>query len=154
MIGKELQQLFVETAKEKLHFLVTDYGFSGPYVIRKPYVGFITVMFKAQNLAVECSLDLREGDIECKILRLQKGKLPKAYHEDDQKRIVREHLWALLTYCEGVRALEYTKIGEMPFKERVPIEIEDEVKMLRKYGQKVLSDDPSIFECYDKNDLL
>ena len=97
-------------------------------------------------LAIECSLDGREGDIAC-IIALVTNGVKATYRDaiderDKHGARVREYLSKLLER-RGVRERLFTRVGELDLQERIKVTLGDFARMLRKHGSDVLSDSPT-----------
>lgn len=123
--------------------------FAGPQFEVNDNVHFCFVTFVGKHLAIECSLDGREGDIACIIARVVDGKRATFYDAidelDETGARVRVHLDSLLRR-RGVRERLLTPSGQLPLRERIKVRLADFAMMLRKHGQEVLSDSPTVFD--------
>jgi len=146
---KELAHYFFDKTSEALSFLAEEHSFSAPELEVHDNVGFAFVTFVGENLAVECSVDEREGDVSCVIARVADGKkatYADAIDERDEDGVrVREHLVKLLIR-RGVRERLLTTIAGLGLHERIPIVLTDFAQMLRRHGQEVLDDSPTALD--------
>lgn len=145
-MDKQLADYFFEETSKALAFVVNDHGFAAPQLEVRDKSNFAFVTFMGKNLAIECSLDEREGDIACIIARVMDGKRA-TYRDaidecDEHGTRVREHLFKMLERC-GVRERLFTRVGGLKPRERIKITLEDFAQMLRKHGQEVLNDSPT-----------
>src|SRR6266508_1215334 len=99
-MDKQLANYFFEEVSKAFAFLVTKHSFDAPQLDVNDKIDFAFVTFMGKNLAIECSLDEREGDIACIIARVINGKRATyrdATDERDEHGVrVREHLYRLL----------------------------------------------------------
>lgn len=135
----ELQRLFFEEVQKNFSFLQPK--FRGPFPRLDIRTGVFTVVFIGTNLAVEFILDERDEDIACKISRVINGQPTPYYAVDPQGKLVRGELSNLLL-AHGIQDKVFTPVAGLSLRERIPITLGDYVRMLQKYGQKVLDDDP------------
>ena len=148
-MDRKLADEFLREATEKFKFVVEEYSFVGPEFEIDDGVDFVFVTFVGKNLAIEVSLDGREGDIECHIARVKDGRRA-TYRDsldefDKQGTRVREHLFKLL-WRRGVRERLFTKVGGLQLRERIPITLEDFAQMLKKHGRIILMDTYEVLE--------
>jgi len=145
-MDKQLANYFFEEASKAFAFVVTDYSFAAAQLDVNDKINFAFVTFMGKNLAIECSLDEREGDIACTIARVVDGK--KATHRDaiderdEHGARVREYLSKQLQR-RGVGERLFTRVEGIELRERIRITLADFAQMLRKHGQEVLSDSPT-----------
>jgi hypothetical protein len=129
--------------------LAEEYSFAAPQLEVHDKVNFAFVSSMGKNLAIECSLDEREGDITCIICRVVNGKRATFYDAIDERDMrglrVREHLSSLLVR-RGVREPLFTRVGGLDLRERIKITLADFANMLRKHGQEVLNDSSSVLD--------
>lgn len=145
-MDKQLANYFFEETFKALAFVVTEHSFAAPQLEVDDKINFAYVTFMGRNLAIECSLDEREGDTTCIVARVIGGRKAThrdAVHERDDSGVrIREHLSNLLKR-RGVRERLFTKIGEVDLRQRILSTLADIAQMLRKHGQEVLSDSPT-----------
>lgn len=145
-MDKQLANYFFEEASKAFAFVVAEHSFAAPQLDVNDKINFAFVTFMGKNLAIECSLDEREGDVACTIARVIDGK--SATHRDaiderdEHGARVREYLSKLLER-RGVRERLFTRIGGRELRERIKITLADFAQMLRKHGQEVLNDSPT-----------
>lgn len=108
---------FIEEAARALGFLSDQHGFNPPSTEFDRRAANVTVTFTKGGVAVEASHDLREGDVEVKVARLENGRRPKAYQVDREGRRCRASLVEILVR-RGVREFGL----ESPKKEEIPAE--------------------------------
>ena len=138
----DTKNIFIDVATNFFGFLVDTHGFDGPYVLQDKKTGFVIVIFRKKNLAVELIFDSREEDIDCKIARVEKGKIAEDYSVDSRGNVVRQSLSKLLRE-HGVRNSLFTKVTGLSIEDRIKITAKDFLNMLTKYGTELLNDDPS-----------
>ena len=145
-MDKQLANYFFEEVSKAFAFVVTEHSFAAPQLQVDDKINFAFVTFIGKNLAIECSLDEREGDVACTIARVIDGK--RTTHRDaidernEQGTRVREYLSSLLKR-HGVREHLFTRIGGRELRDRIKITLADFAQMLRKHGQEVLNDSPT-----------
>jgi len=137
----QLADYFAREVARTFDFLVSEHGFSSLGLSVDGRTHLAEVIYVRQNLGVECILDAREEDVDCKVFRLIDGRKPKHFDVDDEGRVVREGVWNLLTR-RGVRAKLFRGAGHLAFSERIPQTLEDFAQMLRAYGKDILEDSP------------
>ncbi len=93
---------FIEEAARALAFLCDRYDFGQPCAEIDRRAFSATVTFSKGSVAIEAIFDLREGDVELKIVRLEDGQMPDAYHVDRQGHRCRAGLVEILLK-RGVR---------------------------------------------------
>lgn len=141
-MDKQLAEYFFNEAAKTFAFLVDDHGFAPPLLEVDEKINFAFVTFMGQNLAIECILDEREADIDCKIARVIDGKKITYYAVDDNGVRLREGLFNLLRR-RGVREHLLTKVGGMSFRDQIKVTLRDFAQMLIKHGQDILADSPT-----------
>lgn len=146
-MDKQLVNYFLEEAAKAFAFVVTEHSFAAPRLEVNDEINFAFVTFMGTHLAIECSLDEREGDVACTIARVIDGK--RATHRDaiderdEHGARVREYLSKLLER-RGVRERLFTLIGGGTLRERIQITLADFARMLSKHGREVLNDSPTV----------
>lgn len=143
----ELQRLFLEEVQKNFGFLQPK--FKGPFTQLDIKTGIFTVVFIGTNLAIEFILDERDEDIACKISRVINGQPAPYYAVDPQGRLMRAGLHYLLL-AHGIRDKVFTRVTGLSLRERIPITLGDYARMLQKYGQRVLDDDPEFLNVQSK----
>ena len=144
-MDKQLANYFFEETATALAFVVNEYNFAPPRLEINENINFAFVIFMGKNLAIECILDERENDITCKIARVISGKKTTHYEVDESGVRVREYLSKLIEQ-QGVRERIFTRVGELEFRERIKVTMSDFARMLRKHGQDILNDSPTVLE--------
>jgi hypothetical protein len=134
-----LEASFERGVDQEFAFLV-DQGFTRSATTRDPKTGLTTVAFLGRHIGVECVLDAREHEVDCKISRLVKGALPQEYALNARGERVREGLLHWF-YRRGLRYIDFTP-PSLPFAERMLAILRDHARMLREHGQPVLEDNP------------
>lgn len=141
-VDPALARTFYEEAKKALSFLVEKHSFGDPVLTIDEAIGFAIVTFMGKNLAIECLLEEREADIDCKVSRVIDGKKTSYYQCDENGDLVRESLSSLLRR-RGVRARLFTGVAGLSLPEAMPIILSDFARMLQQYGRDILEDSPT-----------
>ena len=141
-MDKQLAKYFFEEASRAFAFVMNEYSFAAPLFEVDDEINFAFVIFTGKNLAIECILDERETDIDCKIARVFGGEKTSHYAVDESGVRVREGL-ASLVRRHGVRDRLFERVGGLELHERIRITLADFAQMLKKYGQEVLNDSPT-----------
>lgn len=146
-MDKELANYFFKEISQIFAFVVTDHSFAKPLLEIDNKVNFAFVTFMGKNLAIECSLDEREGNIACIIARVIDGKRATycdAIDERDNNGVrVREYLSSLLVR-RGIREHLFTRVSGLELHERIKVTLADFAHMLKKHGQEILDDSPTV----------
>ena len=142
-MNRDLAQYFFDECDKALAFVVKDHNFAPPQLEINDKINFVFVTFMGKNLAIEMILDERESDITCKIARVFGGKKTTHYAVDENGIRVREGLFNLLRR-RGVRERLLTRVEGLDFREQIKVMLTDVVHMLKKHGQEVLSDSPTV----------
>ncbi|MEK6529005.1 MAG: hypothetical protein AABZ36_09015 [Nitrospirota bacterium] len=135
----QVTKLFLKEVARVFYFLVEEYSFSKPVIDVNNKINFITATFMGKNLAIECILDVREYDIDCKIARVINGKKTNHYAVDENRNKMREGIATLLRR-RGIRERLFRKVSALEPNEIIKTTLEDFAEMLKKYGQEILSD--------------
>jgi len=138
-----LQRLFLEEVHENFGFLQPK--FKGPSPQLDAKTGIFFVVFIGANLAIEFILDERDEDIACKISQVVNGQLTSYYAVDAHGKLVRGELSNLLL-AHGIRDKVFTRVTGLSFRDRIPITLGDYARMLQKYGQMILDDNPEFLD--------
>jgi hypothetical protein len=141
-MDQQLAEYFFKEASKQFAFLVKQYSFAAPGLEVDNRFNLATVTFMGKNLAVECMLEEREGDIECKVARVFDGKKTSYYAVDENGVRVREGLSSLLRR-KGVQENLFRRVTGLLPRERINIILEDYAQMFKKYGHDILSDSPT-----------
>lgn len=144
-MDNQLTKYFFDEASNAFAFLVSDHSFAAPSLQVDENIKFTFVVFMGNNLALECILDEREIDIDCKIARVIGGKKTTFYAVDENGTRMREGLASLLRR-RGVRTRLFTQVGEFDLCERIRVTLADFAAMLKNHGEEVLSDSPTALE--------
>jgi len=145
-MDKKLANNFFKETSSAFAFLVNEHSFATPQLEVNDKIHFAHVTFIGKNIAITCSLDEREGDIDCRIARVIDGK--KATYRDAISGIdergtrVHESLYILLVR-KGVRERLLTQITALGPHDRIKVTLADYAQMLRKHGQEILNDSPA-----------
>lgn len=140
-MDRQLASQFFEETSKAFAFLVREHGFSGPLLEVDDTIDFAYVTFMGTNLAIECILDVREADIDCKVVRIIDGKKAAHYAVDARGVKVREGLASLLRR-RGVRERLFAPVSRRDLPDRVKVTLQDFAQMLRNYGQAILANSP------------
>lgn len=129
---------FIEEAAHALAFLCDRHGFSAPSTETDRRAATVTVTFTKGNLAIEAIHDLREGDVEMKVARLEGGRKPDAYQVDDRGKRCRASLVEILMR-RGVRnfGLKQPEGGGAP-KQRFSRLLSQYACLLREHAADIL----------------
>ncbi len=133
----ELQRLFLEEVQKNFGFLQPK--FKGPFV-SEGYCS-LKVVFLGDNLAIELVLDEREKDISCYIARVIEGNPAPHGFVDPVHGRIRGHFYSLLLE-HGFRGKLFTLPPGLSIKDQIPLILSGYASALKKYGQRVLDDDP------------
>jgi hypothetical protein len=130
---------FIEEAARALGFLSDRHGFNPPSTEFDRRAATVTVTFTKGAVAIEATHDLREGDVEVKVARLENGSRPEAYQVDREGRRCRASLVEILMKC-GVRdfGLKPPKRDEIP-KERFHRLLSRYARLLQEHTADILS---------------
>lgn len=144
-MDKNLPKLFFDTVQDKCAFLVTEYGYRGPYSNLDSKDSYVfLVWYTRTNLAIEFHLEVRDEDIGCYIARLVNGERPDGWLMNDRGEQIRIRLSQWVRSVSNQKGI-FTKVTGLSLEERIPIQIGDYVRLLQKYGQVFLEDKPDIF---------
>jgi len=135
----ELANYFFEEAAKAFDFIVRVGSFAPPQFEIDGRIPFAYAIFRGRNLALECSLDERDEDIDCKVVRLIDGKLPVEYAVDSNGVRVREGVYSLLRR-KGVRERLFTQVTGLGLRDQIPITLGDFARMLKNHGSEIFSD--------------
>lgn len=138
-MNQELSDYFLQEASSAFAFLPDAHGFAAPQLLIDDVSGFAYVVFRGKNLTVECILDEREGDIDCKVARVIGGTKTAHYAVDEDGVRVREGLASLLRR-RGVREPLFRKVGDLDLSQRIRITLQDFAAMLQRHGDDIVGD--------------
>lgn len=93
---------FIAEAARSFEFLCDRHGFSAPRSEINRAAATVTVTFAKGSVGIEAIHDLREGDVEVKVARLESGRKPEGYHVDQRGKRCRASLLEILMK-RGVR---------------------------------------------------
>jgi hypothetical protein len=141
-MDQQLANYFFEEASKAFAFVVSEHSFAAPQLQVDDKINFAFVTFIGKNLAIECILDEREADIDCKVARVVGGKKTTHYAVDDAGARMREGLASLLRR-RGVKERLFERVGERGLRERIKVTLGNFASMLKKHGQEVLNDSPA-----------
>lgn len=130
---------FIEEAARALGFLCDRYGFSVPSTEIDRRATTVTMTFTKGSVAIEAIHDLREGDVEVKIVQLENGHKPEGYQVDHRGRRCRASLVEILMK-RGVRnfGLKQPERGEVP-KQRFSRLLSRYAYLLQEHAADILS---------------
>jgi hypothetical protein len=141
-MDRELAKYFFDQTSKAFAFLVNEYSFAPPQIQIDEKINFAYVTFFGKNLAIEFILDEREGDIDCKIVRVLNGKKPPYFAVDETGLRMREGLVSLLRR-RGVKERLFEPVGQLDLRERIKVTLAAFASMLKKHGSEVLNDSPA-----------
>jgi len=130
---------FIEEAARALGFLSDRYGFNPPSTEFDRRAATVTVTFTKGGVAIEATHDLREGDVEVKVARLENGSRLEAYQVDREGRRCRASLVEILMK-RGVRdfGLKPSKRDEIA-KKRFNRLLSRYASLLQEHAADILS---------------
>jgi hypothetical protein len=144
-MDKQVVDYFYEETSKAFGFLVSEHFFAAPQLQVEDKINFAFVTFMGKNLAIEFSLDEREGDITCILARVIGGKkatFRDAIDERDTNGVrVREYLSSLLRR-RGVQERLFSPVGGLDLRARIKVTLADFAQILTKHSQEVLQDTP------------
>lgn len=136
-----------------LEFLITEYGFEGPEIDDR-YPAYVAVSYQKREIAINCSLDVRDEMISFRILRLIEGKKPNAWKVNEKGRVVAGYLTDLLIH-RGVREFMIENLQDSSGLSKRQASFRkvllSQTRLLKKYGQDILNGSASIFENYSEH---
>jgi len=138
----QLAEYFLDEASKAFAFMVSEHSFDAPRLQVDDKINFAFVVFMGKNLALECVLDEREADIDCKVARVIGEKRTTFYAVDEAGTRVREGLTSLLRR-RGIRERLFEKVGELDLRRRIKVTLGDFASMLKKHGEEVVNDSPT-----------
>lgn len=138
-MNEQLAEFFFQEASKSFAFLVTENSFALPQLQIDNKINFAFVTFMGKNVAIECILDEREADVDCKIARVIEGRKTIHYAVDEDGKRVRESLFTLLRR-RGIRDRLLSRVTGLNPYDAIPISLRDFARMLSKHGDEVLSD--------------
>ena len=134
---KELVDYFVAETHRAFGFVVTQYKFAPPRLEIDEKINFVFVIFMGKKIAIECILDEREADVDCKIALVIGGKKTNHYATDEAGSRVRESLASLLRR-RGVKETLFSEVGKLELHKRIRVTLGDFALMLQKHGEEIL----------------
>lgn len=140
---EQIAEYFFAEASKAFAFVVSEYAFAAPQLQVDGKIGFVFVTFIGNSLAIECILDGREADVDCKISRVVDGMKSTDYAVNEAGLRMREGL-ACLFRRRGVRDRLFGRVDELELRERIKVTLADFASMLKKHGQEILADSPSV----------
>lgn len=141
MMDEKIARMFLDEAARAFSPVLGGV-FAPPTLEIDESIQFATVTFLGKNLALECILDPREEDIDCKVARVIDGRKTAHYAVDEHGTRVREGLAPMLRR-KGVRGPLFRTVKGRSLEERIPITLEDFARMLAAHGADVLADSES-----------
>lgn len=143
-MDNKLYEYFFEEGIKAFDFMSDVRLFATPERVLDERTGIAKLIFKGSNVAIQCILDQRDEDVDCKIARVIDGHITSHFARDERGLLVRESLYNWVVRRGGSPA--FTKIGGRSFKERIPIILKEIARMLQNYGQEILADSPGVFK--------
>jgi hypothetical protein len=154
MMNEDAVNTFIAQVTHSLGFLTEDYHFNFPTAEIDRQTGTVTVTFRRGELGIEANYELREEDIDVKVVKFVGGRKPKGYHLDPQGRRFREHLYQVFL-DRGVRSFgfrpsaeerqKWDKGGEDGRRARMKWVLDRYASLLQKHGQDILAGSLDIF---------
>jgi hypothetical protein len=154
MISEEAVNVFIEQVVHSLGFLTKDHHFDFPTAEIDRQIGKVTVTFRKGELAIEANYELREEDIDVKVVKLIQGRKPKGYHVDPQGRRFREHLYEVFL-DRGARSFglrpsaaerkKWNKNTDDGRRARMKWVLDRYGSLLNEYGQDILAGSLDVF---------
>jgi hypothetical protein len=141
-MDQQLANYFFEETSRAFAFVVSEHSFATANLQVDDKIDFAFVTFMGKNLAIECILDEREADVDCKIVRVVEGKKATHYAVDESGVRVREGLASLIRR-RGIRERLFERVGERDILARIKITLDDFALMLKKHGAEILNDSPT-----------
>lgn len=145
-----LRDDFLEECEYAMGFLATEYGFKGTEIEDDPPHTVWSSYYKGE-IAIECSLDIRDEMISVRVVLLDGGRKPEAWKVNGAGQVVRGYLTALLIR-RGVRE---SMSKDIPGIDRLTKRralfrqtLVSDARLLKKYGQDILAGSGQIFEGY------
>jgi len=141
-----VSKLFFENVKEKLSFLVTQFGYKGPFSnLDSNNPGYVYLAwYEKNNLTIEFHYEVREQDVGCYIARLIDGKRPEGWLVNEQGEQIRISLSQWIRSVDS-RAKLFTNVSGMKIEEQISQEISDYANLLQRYGKAFLEDKAEVF---------
>lgn len=138
------QEIFIKTAQEKFSFLL-DKGFKGPFLVDNwPYN--TAVLFVGTNVALECVLDEKDDFVGCYVLKVINGQPAQGALRTKQGEVVGFLLHAWVSTQTKIPEHFFTKVPRNASLENsISISLENDLRLLKEYGQKIIEDNPDIF---------
>jgi hypothetical protein len=103
-------------------------------------------IYMAQNVVLELVLDEREKALDCYVAAVVDGQPVEGWGYNFGERLVRHHLTYVLKRLGKEWQTLITRLPGQSLSERLPIQLGNYARILRVLGQRILDDDPSIFE--------
>ena len=141
----QLANYFFSAASNAFQFLTIDKHFALPTLDVDDQINFATVTFLGKNVAIECILDERDEDVDCKIARVVDGAKVLDYAVDKTGKRVRESLAALLRR-RGLRDRIFHDVKGLALRYQITIILEDFALMLRTHASDILNDSPTMLD--------
>ena len=140
-MDQQLANYFFEEAARIFGFLVKEYSFAPPQLDINDRINFATVTFQGHNLALECILDEREQDVDCKVARVVNGRKTEHYAVDGNGVRVREGLFHLLRR-RGAPDSALSRTKGLELHDKITTVLDDFARMLKQFGPEILADSP------------
>jgi hypothetical protein len=155
MMNEEAVNAFTEQVIDSFDFLTKNYDFDFPTAEIDRQIRMVTVTFKKDELGIEANYDLREENIDVKVVKFVEGRKPKGYHVDQCGRRFREHLYNIFL-DRGVRAFglrpsdeerkKWGKSGNDGRKARMKWLLDRYANLLKEHGQDILAGSIDVFK--------
>lgn len=139
---EETFAIFRAAVATHFSFLKSERGYRAAAPDPNQLAGIFAFVFIGSSTGVECSIDFRESNIDCKICLLHNGRPPTDYAIDANGVRIREGVSALLRR-RGIRERLFTKVTGRTFAERIPVIVGDFGSMFQRYPE-LLGDFPTV----------
>jgi hypothetical protein len=144
-VNRELRDYFLQEVAKAMGFLVTRHHFVGPEYETDEDIHFARVSYSRENLAIECVLDEREEDVDCKVVRMKGGRRLVGFAVDEKGQLVRQRV-STFVRSRGAPEPLFRKVGNLSLRQRIPITLNDYARLLKNHGQEILADSPTVFD--------
>lgn len=143
----ELQERFFEAVEAAFAWLPETGQWRGPTKTaqRTPWP-YARAVYLAQNVAVELTLDEREEAFGCYVAAVADGRPADGWGYNFGERLVRHHLTHFLEHLGQEWQPLYTHTPGQSLRERLPTQLDNYSRLLGVLGQRILDDDPTIFD--------
>jgi hypothetical protein len=150
-MAEELVDIFVEQVNCSFRFLSEQHGFSEPTAQIDRRAGQVTVTYVKDAVAVEAICDLREGDVEIYVVRLDKGRRPAGFNVDPEGRRFRASLVEILI-GRGMRqfGLRAPASGDENQRERLKRLLDRYRALLESHGGDILAGSAAMLDSSER----